>query len=115
MTEDYAAKGRMHLAAMLHFIERNDTNYEERYSMVIMAVGSALQAGYPAGFRIDPDEPEWPVAYIELPTGQVSWHMPAHKYTWDGHDVPTKYERCRVYREQTNEELRLADLAKQGV
>ena len=42
--------------------------------------------------------------YIELPTGQVSWHfhdsqaylfdhLPEQRVEWDGHDTPEKYRR----------------------
>lgn len=85
------------LKAMLDTIEYHDTNYPERYGLVLRAVALAHQLGYAAGFRIDPSEPEWPVAYIELPTGQVSWHMPQHPIAWDGHDTAEKYRRVRQF------------------
>ena len=42
--------------------------------------------------------------YIDLPTGQVSWHihdremvqfshLPSYEGEWDGHDTPEKYRR----------------------
>lgn len=89
------------LAETLESIEEHDTDYNERYPLVIAAIYLATEAGIPAGFGFDPKEPEWPVAYIELPTGQVSWHMPQHPHVWDGHDTATKYERCRAYTTQT--------------
>jgi hypothetical protein len=57
----------------------------------------ARHCGYPAGVRFDRDAPEWPVVYIELPTGQVSWHVPQHPLKWDGHTVDQKYERTHLY------------------
>lgn len=87
------------LPHILALIERNDTNYDARYALVLRAVSAAVDAGLKAGFRIDPGEPEWPVAYIELPANQVSWHLPQHPIAWDGHDTPEKYARCRAYRE----------------
>lgn len=85
------------LADLLTDIEARDTDYTPRYRLVFDAIGAALALGYAAGFRIDPSEPEWPVAYIELPTGQVSWHLPQHPRDWDGHDTKEKHRRCREY------------------
>jgi len=86
------------LSNLLRYIEENDTNYEERYGYVLAALHVANLLSYPAGFRIDPDAPEWPVAYIELPqVGQVSWHCPQHATQWDGHTTREKYARCHIY------------------
>lgn len=83
------------LKGLLDEIEAEDLNYAYRYGLVLQAVTFAHLLGMPAGFRIDLAEPEWPVAYIELPPGQVSWHLPQHPTAWDGHDTPAKYRRCR--------------------
>jgi len=72
-------------------------DYEQRYWLVIHSMSHAIAAGFEAGIRIDPEEPEWPVVYIELPTGQVSWHMPQHKEAWDGHETGEKYLRIHRY------------------
>jgi hypothetical protein len=88
------------LAMLLDQIEANDTKYQARYGLVLAAVARAHADGLAAGFRIDSSEPEWPVAYIELPTGQVSWHLPQHPNTWDGHDTAEKYRRCRAFIER---------------
>lgn len=80
-------------------IERNDTNYDVRYGLVLDAMAAAHGAGYPTGIAIDPNDPDRPVVYIQLPTGQVSWHMPAHPTPYDGHDTPEKYHRIRAYLE----------------
>ena len=89
------------LANTLELIKENDTNYDERYLLVFKAVYLALAHGINAGIRLDNNEPEWPVVYIDLPTGQVSWHMPQHTSQWDGHDTEEKYRRidefCRLY------------------
>lgn len=53
------------------------------------------------------------VIYIEIPTGQVSWHFPEHEkylfamhdsisdddteYVWDGHGVEIKYRRIQDF------------------
>lgn len=81
------------LAMLLRAIEANDEKYIPRYGLVLDAVAMAHHLGLPAGFRIDPSEPEWPVAFIDLPTGQVSWHLPQHPTAWDGHSTPEKYRR----------------------
>jgi hypothetical protein len=89
------AAGMLQLA--LANIEEYDTDYPTRYTHVLQALDWAHQAGLKAGIGFDPAEPEWPVVYIELPTGQVSWHMPAHPVPYDGHSTPEKYERVRAY------------------
>lgn len=85
------------LAVVLNRIVDVDTNYTVRYPLVFEAVHLALSAGFSAGIRIDPAEPAWPVVYIELPDGQVSWHMPAHVRDWDGHTTPEKHARIARY------------------
>lgn len=75
--------------------------YRERAHLI-----AHLAAIYPAVLQhgADPAEPGWPVLYIELPTGQASWHIspddldllehvPAGAATWDGHDTAEKYRR----------------------
>lgn len=74
-----------------------DKDYDERYIAVLKAIACAKACGYDAGFRFDPDNPEWPVAYIELPTSQVSWHMPQHPHKWDGHTIEEKFRRIDLY------------------
>lgn len=75
--------------------------YRERHHLI-----AHLAAIYPSVMvpGSDPDEPDWPVLYMTLPSGQVSWHIapadmdlfghvPAGKAEWDGHDVVEKYGR----------------------
>ena len=89
------------LASLLRGIEAADEqeDYAVRNAYVYQALGAASRLGYPVGVRLDPAEPGWPVAYIELPTGQVSWHLPAFAQAWDGHTIREKYARCRAYAE----------------
>jgi hypothetical protein len=94
-TETFTGSGI--LAMLLEQIEANDTKYDARYGLVLQAVARAHADGLEAGFRLDPSEPEWPVAYIALPTGQVSWHLPQFPHEWDGHSTEEKYARCRAY------------------
>jgi len=86
------------LVGLLAAIEAADTDYPARYPLVLRALGLAAELGYPAGIRLDPDEPAWPVVCVEPPTGQVSWHMPAHPIPWDGHTTQEKYRRRRAFR-----------------
>lgn len=74
-----------------------EPDYPMRYALVLQAMHWASSAGHGVGIGIDPAEPDWPVVYIELPTGQVSWHMPAHPREWDGHTTEQKYARIRAY------------------
>lgn len=87
------------LADVLADIEKHDTDYDVRYGLVIEALHLALTAGYQAGIGIDHSEEVGfrTVAYIELPTGQISWHMPEHPKPWDGHTTSLKYRRIRWY------------------
>jgi hypothetical protein len=64
-----------------------------------MALAVAVLEGWRGGIKLDPQEPDWPVVYIELPTGQVSWHVPAYAGEWDRHDTEEKYRRCRAFAE----------------
>ena len=84
-----------YLEDILEFDRRGD--YAARECAVLSAVGTARRIGYDAGFRIDPKEPTWPVAFIQLPTGQVSWHMPGFPFEWDGHGLDEKNARVKAF------------------
>lgn len=90
------------LARMLWTIEKLDQvgDYAPRNRAVLLAVGAAVNAGYETGFAFDPnaENPAYPiVAYIQLPFGQVSWHLPEFGAAWDGHTTEEKYQRCRAF------------------
>lgn len=89
------------LASLLRGIEQAEKveEYAIRNTQVYQAAGLAARLGYPVGIRLDLQEPAWPILFIELPTGQISFHLPAYPSSWDGHDTPTKYARCRAYSE----------------
>lgn len=72
-------------------------DYDERAKLIYQAMAMATRQGHEVGFRLDPSEPEWPVAYIELPTGQVSWHMPQFHKPYDGHTTEEKYRRITAW------------------
>ena len=82
---------------------KNDDVYTERNRLV-----AALAKVFPSGIARPPIEgwdPEWlNVCYIDLPTGQASWHyhdrdaflfegLPAYEGSYDGHTTPEKYNR----------------------
>ena len=95
------------VAALLDMQDRKDAAYEERNRVV-----AALATCYPATkwpTTIDGWNDEWHnCVYIQLPTGQVSWHyhdsqkdlfshVPRRKTGWDGHSTETKYRRVRKF------------------
>lgn len=78
--------------------EKLNNVYTERMIVVRMLAGLALSKGMNAGIGKDDTEQgdEWcNVVYIDLPQGQVSWHiaprdlhmfedLPVYKGKWDG-------------------------------
>ena len=79
--------------------------YLDRNLCVQIMVKMAMKLGYSAGIK---DDPEWPILYLDLPTGQVSWHIPKKEIAcnfpeyqgqWDGHDLETKRNRLKAYME----------------
>ncbi|MCP2339154.1 WDGH domain-containing protein [Actinomadura rupiterrae] len=95
-----------------------DGVYRERHHLV-----AHLAALYPAVMVPNADEeaPDWPVLYVTLPTGQVSWHIAPRDLDlfhhvpvgaaaeWDGHDVEEKYRRLDAYTAALTEEVSMAD------
>ena len=71
-----------------------EIHYSNRALYTYEAIALALQCGYEAGIRLDPAEPEWPAAFIELPTGQISYHLKQHSVAWDQHT--TEQKRLRI-------------------
>ena len=82
--------------------EKNEA-YRQRNYLV-----AALARLYPSGVRptnIEGWDPEWHgCVYIDLPTGQISYHyhdsqahlfrdLPPYTKKWDGHDKNTVHER----------------------
>ncbi len=86
-----------------------DELYSDRALVVLLAVTCAADSGLPVHRLIDDKEPDWPVLAIQLPTGQVSWHIdpvdlaglaPIERLplgTWDGHTTAEKMERIRAF------------------
>lgn len=85
--------------------------YRERAHLV-----AALAAHYPAEMHEDPDDEDWAIIYVKLPTGQASWHLspqdqdlfPHIKYggtfEWDEHTTDEKYRRIREHTAQFSAE-----------
>jgi hypothetical protein len=80
--------------------------YIDRNLAVMALAKLAKQQGYNVGVQQDPNEPDWPVIMIDLPTGQVGWHIPKKEllgdwpdYTdlWDGHSVQQKQQRVKKF------------------
>jgi hypothetical protein len=87
------------LVAYLRAIERaeSENDYERRNHFVLLALAEALREGYEAGIKIDLKEVKWPVVFIDLPTGQVTWHILEYQKHWDGHDTGEKWRRVHLY------------------
>ena len=76
-------------------INNKDSHYNYRNLLIYDAVYYAKKLGLKAGFCIhtpvtDIIEKGWDyrwgvVAYIELPTGQISWHIESPDIKYDGH------------------------------
>ena len=75
-----------------------DEAYLDRNLAVQVMAKMALQLGCRVGVR--EREEEWSILYIDLPTGQVSWHIPKkemigdwpiYEGKWDGHDLGTEW------------------------
>lgn len=94
-----------------------DIAYYERNQLVAL-----LATMYPSGTAQTPIAgwaPEWfNCVYIDLPTGQVSWHyhdreaamfsdLPTYRGTWDGHDTAEKYRRVNLLREMRSAAINL--------
>ncbi|MFI7510667.1 hypothetical protein ACIBSS_28000 [Micromonospora aurantiaca] len=73
------------------------TAYEQRNALIWTALALAHEAGVPAGVGHDLTDPHPVVVYLELPAGQVSWHLPAHPTGWDGHSTTAKYARAQAF------------------
>ena len=71
------------------------------------ALAKLAQAqGMTVGVKKNEEDPEWPILFIDLPTGQVSWHLtadevvvkfPEYEGEWDGHDLDVKRQRVESF------------------
>ena len=95
-TAQVAAAAR-ELSRLLALVEAHDRDYTSRFPLVLRALAAAAESGLPAGFRITPGNPAYIVGAIDLPTGQVAWHLPVRAGAYDGHSTPEKYRRCDAF------------------
>lgn len=65
--------------------------YAERDQCIALCISMAQKLGLPCGLALDEEGFEWPVIVLDLPVGQVSWHVTKEELmTWFP-DLP-KYE-----------------------
>jgi len=90
----------------------SESLYVERAWCVIAFARAAQAGGCLVGFQLDVSlaEPHlWPVLFVDLPTGQVSWHLSPrdrqdasdigeYPGAWDGHTTEEKYRRLNAWR-----------------
>ena len=78
--------------------------YYDRNQAVMAMARLAQMNGMTVGVK--GDDPEWPIVFIDLPTGQVSWHIPAAEMRsplpeyageWDGHALDEKRSRIESF------------------
>lgn len=97
------------------WVDKINEVYTERNMCVSLIVRMAMAHGFKTGVRPDKD---WPIVFVELPAGQVSWHIPEtefHKYfpsmneydgEYDRHTTEEKYRRVTLdYDRQWEETL----------
>ena len=91
--------------------DEKDIVYRERNRCVALAASMAIKLGYNAGIARHTGEDKGDknsVVYIDLPTGQISWHIRdcekeifsfLNEYigSFDGHDTKEKYKRIEEY------------------
>ena len=75
-------------------------------NQAVQALARLAQAqGCTIGIRLDAD-PHWTILFIDLPTGQVSWHIkteemidqwPIYKGWWDHHTLEDKRARMHNF------------------
>lgn len=109
-TADEHVRMTQHLQLQLdRVVEQKDCAYSERDKCVAGLAALAARLGWSAwlGKHVgDPWDHDWRnIVFINLPTGQVSWHihdseLPLFDFldeiperTWDGHTTEQKYER----------------------
>ncbi len=104
---------------MAAFESAPDEAYLDRNLAVQALARMAIKLGYKVTITLDAKDKEYGIIYIQLPTGQVSWHIPLDELdasltdqkslfesiigdffntnVWDGHDVGEKRIRLRKF------------------
>ncbi len=99
-------------ADVARLTKQKDEAYSERDQCVAALAKMATLLGWPAGVGEHPAaDTDWDadwrtIVFIDLPTGQASWHfhdsekplldgLPDYDGPWDGHTTPEKYERLK--------------------
>ncbi len=91
--------------------DEKDIVYRERNRCVALAAKMALELGYNVGIAKHTGEDKGDknsVVYIDLPTGQISWHirdceknifsfLNNYKGNYDGHNTNEKYKRIEDF------------------
>jgi hypothetical protein len=103
LLEDLRREHQQLLTELQQMTALKDSAYLERNQVV-----AALAKSFPSGIAktaIEGWSEDWHgCVYIDLPTGQASWHyhdsqaylfegLPVYEGQWDGHDTPQKYQR----------------------
>lgn len=93
--------------------QQKDDAYKERGQVVALLARLAERWGWRVGMAKHPEsdttwDADWRnIVLIDLPTGQVSWHLhddelslfaglPEYTKPWDGHSTPEKYDRVNA-------------------
>lgn len=101
---------RVYLERISELTQQKDGAYQERNRVLALLGRMAVALGWKAGIGEHPaSDVEWEkdwrtILFIELPTGQASWHfhdsdvhllqgLPPYGGTWDGHTTEEKYGR----------------------
>jgi hypothetical protein len=89
--------------------DSRDDAYLDRNLLAVALVRMAYERGFEVGRG--PEVDGYVALYVQLPAGQVSWHVPVHMVppdfhdilppaNWDGHDLEEKRRRIREYAEE---------------
>lgn len=97
--------------ALSDLVAQKDAAYTERDKCLVLTALMAQRLGLKVGIGLHVDKPgeqwdeEWRnILFIDLPAGQVSWHIHdsetsmfyfvgAYDGEWDGHTTEEKYQR----------------------
>jgi hypothetical protein len=80
--------------------------YFDRNQLAMLCAKMAQTLGWDV--RVNPEDEEWPIILINLPTGQISYHIPVNEMRgeyeidwegtfWDGHFLNEKRESIQKY------------------